>query len=188
MARINLLPWRDIARKRRQKEFGLMLVSGLVFAVLVSLYVHLHIANMIDHQKQRNALLESEISLLNKKIKEIQNLEKTKANLIARMEIIQQLQESRPEIVHLMDELVNTLPEGVFLTKVSQNGRSIQLDGRAQSNARVSSYMRNIDASAWLGNANLKIIQQGGNRKESSTLSQFNLTAKQIKPKTTQVD
>lgn len=158
-----------------------MLVGGLVLAVLVSLYIHIYVNGLIEHQKSRNAYLETEIAQLNIKIREIQNLEKTKANLIARMEIIQQLQESRPEIVHLMDELANTLPDGVFLTKITQNGRAIQLDGQAQSNARVSSYMRKIDASEWLGGANLKIIQQSG-RKETTGLSQFNLTAMQISP------
>jgi type IV pilus assembly protein PilN len=184
MARINLLPWRETERKRRQREFGLVLVGGLFVALAASLFMHLHVEGMIDHQNRRNGYIQGEIAKLDRKIKEIKELEKTKANLIARMNIIQRLQESRPEIVHLFDELVSTLPDGVFLTKVTQSGHNVDLLGRAQSNARVSAYMRNIDRSNWMGGANLKVIEQGG--KNDGKLSAFQLKAKQInkqKPK-----
>jgi len=181
MARINLLPWREAARKRKQREFVIMLGVGLGVALAVSVFMHIHVEGMIDYQNQRNSYLEGEIAKLNKMIEEIKNLEKTKSNLIARMNIIQQLQESRPEIVHLFDELVDTLPNGVYLTKVDQKGRSIELEGRAQSNARVSAYMRNIDSSAWIGGANLKLIEQRD--KTGTGFSQFQLTAKQIERK-----
>ena len=177
MARINLLPWREVERKRKLREFGIMVGVGLAIALAASLYMHIHVEGMIDYQNKRNAFLEGEIAKLNKMIAEIQDLEKTKANLIARMNIIQQLQESRPEIVHLFDELVETLPDGVYLTKVAQKGRNIDLDGRAQSNARVSAYMRNIDSSSWLGNANLKVIEHRD--KTDTGFSHFQLAAKQ---------
>ena len=177
MARINLLPWRETERKQRQREFGFMLIGGLAAALAVAFFIHWYVEGMIDHQERRNSFLKGEIAQLDKKIREIRELEKTKANLIARMNIIQRLQESRPEIVHLFDELVNTLPDGVVLEKVAQNGRSLDLNGRAQSNARVSAYMRNIDGSPWMGGANLKVIQQGG------SLSKFHLKAKQVKQK-----
>ena len=161
-----------------------MLIGGLVLALAAAFYMHLHVEWMIEHQNRRNAYLQGEIAKLDQKIKEIKELEKTKASLIARMEVIQRLQESRPEIVRLFDELVNTLPEGIYLTKVAQQGRGLQLQGHAQSNARVSAYMRNIDASNWMGGANLQVIQHGGGRNEN--LSTFELAAQQVnktKPK-----
>ena len=152
-----------------------MVVGGLVLALGASLYMHMFVEGMISHQNNRNAYLEAEIAKLDRKINEIRDLEKTKANLIARMNVIQRLQESRPEIVHLFDELVDTLPEGAYLTKVAQQGRKVDLEGRAQSNARVSAYMRNIDASGWLGQANLNVIE---NRDKTGTgLSHFELAA-----------
>jgi type IV pilus assembly protein PilN len=178
MARINLLPWRETERQRRQREFLAILAGSLVLAAAISAFAHLQVEAMIDYQNQRNTFLDGEIAQLNRRIKEIHNLEKTKANLIARMSVIQQLQESRPEIVHLFDELVSTLPDGVYLTKITQRGRDIELQGRAQSNARVSAYMRNIDASPWMGGANLKVIQQRDAKR--SDLNEFVLTAKQI--------
>ncbi len=183
MASINLLPWREAERSRRQREFGIMMVAGLVLALAVAAYIHIHVEGMIDHQNSRNAYLEGEIAQLNRKIKEIRDLEKTKANLIARMNIIQQLQESRPEIVHLFDELVDTLPEGVFLTLIQQKERNLDLHGKAQSNARVSAYMRNIDASAWVGGAKLQVISQGGQK--GTSMSNFHLKARQIKQQNT---
>jgi type IV pilus assembly protein PilN len=178
MARINLLPWRESERQRRQREFLGMLGGGLVLAAAISTFAHLQVQGMIDYQNRRNAFLDGQIAQLNRRIKEIQDLEKTKANLIARMDVIQRLQESRPEIVHLFDELVSTLPEGVYLTKITQHGRTIEMQGRAQSNARVSAYMRNIDASRWLGRATLKVIEQRAAKK--SDLNDFDLTAQQI--------
>jgi type IV pilus assembly protein PilN len=178
MANINLLPWREAERSRRQREFGFMLAGGLVLALAVAFYMHIHVEGLIDHQNSRNAYLEGEIAALNRKIKEIRDLEKTKANLIARMDIIQRLQESRPEIVHLFDELVDTLPEGVYLTQVKQQERNLDLNGLAQSNARVSAYMRNIDASAWIGRSKLQVISQGGQK--GGSMSNFHLKAQQI--------
>ena len=178
MARINLLPWREAERKRKQREFGFLLAGGFLVALGASFFMHLHVEAMIGNQNSRNSYLKGEISVLDRKIKEIRNLEKTKANLIARMNIIQRLQESRPEIVHLFDELVSTLPEGVYLTEVQQRGRNVDLAGRAQSNARVSSYMRNIDSSPWMGGATLKVIE---NKDKTGTgFSHFQLRARQI--------
>ncbi len=181
MARINLLPWREAERRRKKREFGSILIGGLVIALAASVYMHIHVEGMVDYQKRRNAFLEGEIAQLNKMISEIRDLEKTKENLITRMNIIQQLQESRPEIVHLFDELVETMPDGAYLTKVAQKARVIYLDGRAQSNARVSAYMRNIDSSFWIGGANLKFIEHRD--KTGTGFSHFQLAAKQINRK-----
>ena len=132
---------------------------------------------MITDQEERNAFLKREIAALDERIKEIQELEKTKARLLARMEVIQELQSSRPEAVHLFDELVKTTPDGAFLTKITQQGKVVELDGRAQSNARVSAYMRNVESSDWIGNPVLQVIE---NKDKTGTgLSHFTLSVQQ---------
>ena len=184
MARINLLPWREAERKRKIREFIIYAVGGLTVALIIALLVHIQVENQIEYQGKRNDFLQTEIASLDKKIKEIQDLEKTKASLIARMNVIQQLQQSRPEIVHLFDEFVGTLPEGVVLTEIVQVGQELKVAGRAQSNARVSSYMRNIDSSLWIGKADLKKIEQQDKKKagtdQVSEMNQFQLSARQI--------
>lgn len=159
MARINLLPWRDNLRKQRQREFGVMVAGALFITLLLGFYVHLHISGMIDHQEGRNSLLKKEIAEMESKIEEIKDLEQTKAKLLARINVIQRLQSSRPEVVHLFDELVTRTPDGSYLTDVKQKGKSVTIDGWAQSNARVSSYMRNVDASEWLRTPSLQLIE-----------------------------
>ncbi len=178
MTRINLLPWRENLRKKQQREFLFMLGGGVDCALLLMLGSHLWIAGAIDNQQQRNRLLDREIAALDKKIAEIKDLEKTKSRLLARMEVIQQLQSSRPQIVHLFDELVSTLPEGLFLTQVKQAGAGLAMEGRAQSNARVSAYMRNIDASEWLSRPKLKLIEHKDTT--GTGLSHFSLGATQV--------
>ena len=178
MARINLLPWRETLRKQRQREFGIAAGGGLIVTVLLGFYVHLHIASMIDYQNnERNAYLKREIAAVDKKIKEIEELEKIKARLLARMEVIQRLQASRPEIVHLFDELVKTTPEGVFLTRIEQKGGKVTLYGKAQSNARVSAYMRNVEESRWITQPVLQIIENKD--KKDTGFSEFTLTFRQ---------
>lgn len=181
MARINLLPWREELRKQRQREFGFMVAGALFVTLLLGFYVHLHISGMIDHQKARNGFLKKEIALMDQKIKEIKDLEKTKAKLLARINIIQELQSSRPEIVHLFDELVTRTPDGSYLTEVKQKGKSVTINGRAQSNARVSSYMRNVDDSQWLGSPALQVIEN--KNKTGTGMSHFTLKVKQINKK-----
>ncbi len=150
MPHINLLPWRDDLRQRRNKEFGLTAGVGVLVMAAVIAVVHLHFKSRILHQNNRNGFLEANIANLDKRIKEIQRLDDEKERLLARMQIIQRLQSSRPEVVHLFDELVQTLPEGVYYTKIQQKGRVLNIHGVAQSNARVSSLMRQIDSSEWL--------------------------------------
>jgi type IV pilus assembly protein PilN len=178
MARINLLPWRDNLRKQRQREFGVMVAGALFITLLLGFYVHLHVSGMIDHQKGRNGFLKKEIAEMDSKIKEIKELEKTKAKLLARINVIQQLQSSRPEVVHLFDELVTRTPDGSYLTDVKQKGQSVTINGRAQSNARVSSYMRNVDASEWLRSPSLQVIE---NKDKTGTgFSHFTMVVSQI--------
>jgi type IV pilus assembly protein PilN len=182
MAHINLLPWRENLRRQRQREFGLMLVGALVVSLLGVFWWHLYNEALMDHQKRRNAFLEREISLVDKQINEIQALERTRAQLIARMNVIQNLQVSRPQIVHLFDELVETIPPGAYLTKAVQTGGAVALVGRAQSNARVSAYMRNVEGSPWLADPQLKIIEHKDQSKEVSEMADFRLTIKQLVP------
>ncbi len=159
MARINLLPWREELYKQKQREFAFTLGGGIVVAALIVLLSHVHFEGKIQNQDQRNAFLQSEIDLLNKRIGRIQELERMKDNLLARMNVIQELQSSRPESVHLLDELVRTLPEGVYLNSFAQKTRNLEMAGIAQSNARVSDYMRNIDSSEWFTGPRLDLIR-----------------------------
>ena len=180
MARINLLPWREAERKRRQREFASAALAALAVAGLLALGVHLQMEAFIAGQQARNQYLQEQITALDAKIKKIQDLEATKANLIARMNVIQSLQKSRPEVVHLFDELVATVPDGIYLTKVEQTGKSVVVEGHAQSNARVSSFMRNIEASEWVNNPTLQLIE---NKDQTGTgLSRFRLRFEQRLP------
>jgi len=168
MPQINLLPWRDEQRKRREKEFIVTAVMAALLMGGVVLGVHLHYESRVAYQNERNAYVESEIALLDAKIKEIENLKKERDRLIARTNVIQNLQAGRPEIVHVFDELVTTLPEGVYYTKVAQTGRALNIQGVAQSNARVSSLMRSLDTSTFFENPALVEIKGDPATKELS--------------------
>jgi len=174
MPSINLLPWRADLRKRRQKEFLIGLAGAAGLALVVGLLAHFTVSTMIDAQQAKNELLKSEITKLDKQIEEILALEEEKARMVARMEVIEKLQKSRPEVVKVFDELVSTLPEGVYLTSVKQSARRLEFDGVAQSSTRVSAFMRNIDAAEVLGNPELKVIETGA----PGTGSKFTLFAK----------
>jgi type IV pilus assembly protein PilN len=177
MARINLLPWREAERKERQKEFGLMVLAGALAAGFVVFGVHQLIQSQINAQHTRNNYLQKEIAAVEKEIREIEDLDKTKQNLLARMNIIQELQSSRPQIVHLFDEVVTTLPDGVFLDNIQQQGNKVTFSGQAQSNARVSSMMRNIHDSEWLEKPALVFIES--KEKTGTGYNQFQLMVKQ---------
>ncbi|MBK1644979.1 pilus assembly protein PilN [Thiocapsa imhoffii] len=180
MTRINLLPWRDAARKRRLIEFAIAGGIALTCTLVLAFLVHLEIEGRIENQLARNRVLEGEITELNRQITEIQDLEKIKSDLLSRMQIIQRLQESRPEIVKLFDALVTTVPDGVYLTRLDQTGRSVIVEGRAQSNERVSAFMRNIEASDWIGRPNLLLIEHRDNT--GTGLSHFRLSFQQMIP------
>ncbi len=159
MAYINLLPWREKKRKEQQQEFAFIAAGVAVLAAAVWFLVHMQVQGFIEGQERRNSFLQAEIKKLDEQIKTIQSLDKTKKQLLARMSVIQELQSNRPLSVHLMDELVRTLPDGVHLNKFTQKGNELTMEGEAQSNARVSAYMRNIDGSLWLGNPRLQVIE-----------------------------
>ncbi len=180
MSRINLLPWREELRKQNQQQFVVVSAGTAVVAGLLVLLTHMQISGLIGKQEQRNQFLDNEIAVLNKKIDKIKDLEKTKTALLARMDIIQQLQHSRPQSVHLMDQLVQTLPDGLYLNKISQKGNALTLSGSAQSNARVSAYMRNIDSSEWMASPKLEVIEtKDGDTRRSA---EFILRASQATP------
>jgi type IV pilus assembly protein PilN len=177
MPRINLLPWREGQRKERKLAFLVALGVAALAAGVTAFAAYLLYGSMIEGQQHRNELLRTQIRLLDKQIEEINDLESQKQKFIARMEIIEKLQRSRPEIVHVFDEIVRTLPEGVYLTAVKQNGMRFKFDGVAQSSTRVSSFMRNIDGSQWLRNPELEVVQT---TKGSGIGSSFTLTADQV--------
>lgn len=182
MAHINLLPWREERRRQQQRDFLSALGLGVCLTVLIMLSVHWVIADQIEYQEQRNRYLSDQIAILDRKIQEIRDLEKKRDMLISRMDVIQQLQSSRPEIVHLFDALARTLPEGVHLTKFVQIGDNLEVNGIAQSNARVSAYMRNIENSLWMENPRLQIIESK-NASKHERQGVFSLKVKQKHPK-----
>jgi type IV pilus assembly protein PilN len=165
MARINLLPWRAERRKLRQKEFMTMLGMAAGIALVLSFLIVMYYNGQIEGQMIRNQYLRDQIVVVDQQIKEIEELDKKKANLLARKQVIEQLQASRSQMVHLFDELVRTIPEGVRLNSIKQSGQVLTLEGMAQSNARVSSYMRNLEESGWMANPDLSIIEAKGSDK-----------------------
>jgi type IV pilus assembly protein PilN len=159
MPQINLLPWRQQQRAQRQKEFGLFAGGALMAALAVTLFTSWGFSAAIDRQRERNELLKSEIADLDRQITEILGLEAQKASMRARMEIVERLQRSRPEVVHVIDQLARTLPDGVYLTSVKQTDKKLELKGIAQSSTRVSTLMRNIEASPWLSDPQLQVVE-----------------------------
>ena len=175
MPRINLLPWREQERKIRRREFGVAAGAAIFAAVIFVLGGKLLYSSWTDAQNEKNALLKKEIVKLDAQIADIQDLENRRQRLLARMEIIEKLQRKRPEIVHLFDEIVKTVPEGVYLTAIKQTGNKLEIHGVAQSSTRVSTFMRNIDSSVWMDNPVLQVVESG---KDSPTGgSNFTLTS-----------
>lgn len=183
MTRINLLPWREMARKEKRREFFSIMAGAVILMGAILLYIHLHMSNMIDDQNTRNEFLNEEIVRVDNQIKEIKGLEAERDRLLARMQIIQQLQTRRSRIVHIVDELEKRLPEGVYFTKIQQVGGELLLQGIAPSNASVSSFMRNLDTSDWFESPRLEVIQSmektDEKTKEAIRGSQFTLYIKQ---------
>jgi type IV pilus assembly protein PilN len=179
MPRINLIPWREAERKRKRQEFGVGALGALVAAGAIAFLVNLQMSAAIDNQNERNQYLKGEIAQLDKQITEILALEQQKQRLRARIQVIEQLERSRPEIVHVFDQLVRTIPDGVNLTSLKQSDRKLTLKGLAQSSTRVASYMRNIDSSEWLMDPSLEILET---KNSTDGSSEFTLTAMQENP------
>jgi len=176
MPRINLLPWREQERKVRRREFLVALGAAAFIGVVCVLFgKYILYASWIDAQTAKNTILHNEIVKLDAQIADIQDLENRKQRLVARMEIIEKLQRKRPEIVHLFDELVKTVPEGIYLTQIKETGKKLEMKGVAQSSTRVSTFMRNIDSSSWMDNPQLQVVETS---KDSPTGgSSFTLTS-----------
>ena len=184
ITRINLLPWREELRQEQKKQFLLMLVMTCVLAAAIVGLIHFQMQAKIDYQLARNKFVSDEIAKVDKEIAEISELQKVRRSLIERMEVIQDLQGSRPSIVHLFSEIVSTVPNGVYLESLAQTGSNLLINGEAESNARVSTYMRNLAASDWLKEPNLTVIEI-----EDITvnrISTFTLTVKQTSPNATE--
>ena len=159
MARINLLPWREERRKLRQKEFLTMVLFSAIAAVAVAFVISSWYGAQISGQTERNDFLREQIRQVDKQIDEIKSLDEKNAKLLARKDVIEQLQANRSKMVHLFDSLVRTIPDGVVLTSVKQEGDKLTLQGRAQSNGRVSIYMRNLEGSGWMTRPELSVSQ-----------------------------
>lgn len=183
MTRINLLPWRETHRVEKNKEFYVVLGFCMALAAGVGFAGFKFAEDKVSFQAKRNQRLNTEIALLQEELKEIKELEETKNNLLARMEIIQQLQGQRPQIVHTFHEIATRLPDGIFLTAMKQqSGEQLVLEGRAESNARVSALMRRMDRSDYLTKPRLEVIESDKN----DSISTFKLSVVQNKPKTDQ--
>ena len=175
MPRINLLPHREQKRKDRRREFAVGLAVAAFAAVITVVLGKVVYAGWTESQNAKNHRLKREIVKLDAQIADIQDLENRKQRLVARMEIIEKLQRKRPEIVHLFDELVKTVPEGIYLTQIKETGKKLEMKGVAQSSTRVSTFMRNIDSSSWMDNPQLQVVETA---KDSATGgSSFTLTS-----------
>ena len=177
---INLLPWREELRQEQKKQFGVLTFLMTFLAAAIVGLIHIQMASKIDYQLSRNKFMSAEIVKLDEEIAEIRDLKKVRRSLVERMEVIQDLQRSRPSIVHLFTEIVSTVPNGVYLESLTQTGSNLLMNGEAESNARVSTYMRNLDASEWLKEPNLTVIEIEDIK--VNRISNFTLTVKQTSP------
>jgi len=179
MAHINLLPWREELRQEQVRQFATITVLSLALTGAIIVLVHVTFSNQIDHQIFRNKLLQDEITRLDESLKQIESLEDKKEQLLARMDVIQSLQHQRPQIVHLFDDFVRTVPEGIYLSQIKQTGNELMIQGVAESNGRVSAYMRNIDKSEWMATPKLKVIET---KKGTLRSNDFTLITSQSSP------
>jgi type IV pilus assembly protein PilN len=178
MPRINLLPWRAELRQKRKKEFLVALMGAVIVGAGLVYVSKLTVQGWTSSQSERNEILKTEITVLDKQIEEIKGLKSQRERLLARMRVIDQLQRSRPEVVHLFDEIVKAIPEGVNLTDIAQAGQRIELRGVAQSSTRVSALMRNIDGSQWMKDPSLDVVETVAAGVDKN--SKFKLFAQQI--------
>ena len=179
--RINLLPWREMRRKEQDRQLLTIAVGAWILMGVIIFYAHVHVTSLIENQNKRNEFLNQEIAKVEKEIKEIAEIKKQRADLIARMNVIYQLQGDRTQVVHIFDELVRKLPDGVYFTTLKDSGSSISLQGVAQSNARVSALMRNLAASDWFADPELEIIRVKS--EGSDRVSEFSLKVKLVAKK-----
>lgn len=186
MAKINLLPWREERRKLQQRQFNSMLGLALLAGLLLSAMVYLYYSGQVSGQIKRNDLLRQEIATVEVKIKEIEELDKRKEGLLSRKRVIEELQGKRYEMVSLFSDLARSIADGAQISTIMQSGSDLVIQGRAQSSARVSSYMKNIMVSPVISQPDLTVIEaRGGDR---SLPYEFILNAKIKKPVTTDAE
>ncbi|MDD3765051.1 MAG: PilN domain-containing protein [Nevskiales bacterium] len=176
---INLLDWRQARRERRKKDFAVTMGLAFALGVVTVAAAYFYTQGQLEYQQARNSYLRTQITEMNQKIKEIEDLERVKANLLARMRVIEELQASRSASVHFFDEIVNTLPEGVSLTHIQQQGAQVTIEGIAESNGRISTYMKNLDASVWFADPKLIVIKTD-ERKDQRRQASFQLRVKRL--------
>jgi type IV pilus assembly protein PilN len=177
MPRINLLPWREQQRKERKLAFFVSLGGAAIGALLVAFAGYLMINSMISAQERRNDRLRTEIKSVDRQIEQINDLESQKQRFISRMQVIEKLQRSRSEVVHLFDEVAKTIPDGTYLTAFKQDGKKLKFEGVAQSSTRVSTFMRNISASQWMKDPELEVVES---KPGNSIGNSFVLDASQV--------
>ena len=184
MSSINLRPWREELRAERQKQFITTLAGALIVAAGLVFLWQDFVGSQIEYQNSRNAYLKTSMVDLDKKIKEIKELKTEKQRLLDRMKVIQDLQGTRPIIVRVMDELVRSLPDGLYYDSLIRNGDEISIKGLSESNNRISGLMRNFESSDWFANPNLKDVSavQSKNSNSDDALNRFDLTVKQVTP------
>ncbi len=175
--RINLLPWRELRRKEQDRQLLTIAVGAWILMGVIVFYGHVYVSALIENQNKRNEFLNQEITKVEKEIKEIAELKKQRSDLIARMNVIYQLQSDRSQVVHLFDELARKLPDGVYFTSLNLSGNTIALQGVAQSNARVSALMRNLASSDWFADPELEVITVKATG--SDRVSDFSMKVKQ---------
>ncbi len=180
MAKINLRPWREELRAEKQKQFVVMMLGAVIIAAGLVFLWKTDTDNRIAYQQSRNAYIETATKQLDKQIKEIENLKRQRDELLARMKVIQDLQGKRPVIVRVFDELVRTLPDGLFFTDLKRTGERLDIVGMAESNSRISNLMRQFEESEWFTGPNLSNVAAADNRRAG--YSQFNLSVQQKTP------
>jgi type IV pilus assembly protein PilN len=181
MANINLRPWREELRAEKQQQFVVMLVGALIVAAGLAFLWKTHLDNEIAYQESRNAYIENAMQELDSQIEQIEDLRRKRDELISRMQVIQDLQGKRPVIVRVFDELVRTLPDGVFYEELNKKGDLVSILGMAESNNRISSLMRQFEASEWFASPNLTSVSSADD--DRAGYSEFNLSVKQKTPK-----
>ena len=179
MSGINLLPWREAARKKSQQQFVMSIVGAVAIGVVAVGAGYTYMEGRISYQEQRNAHIQAEIKRLDKTLEEIKTLDANKKALLDRIAVIEKLQSTRPGIVHLFDEMVNALPKGLYLTELVQENTKIKLEGKAESSARVSSYMNRLNASPWLSSSDLNTIKVD-DKDDKNRLRSFKLNVTQL--------
>lgn len=180
MAKINLRPWREELRAEKQKQFVVMILGAAVIAAGLTFLWKSDLDSRIDYQQSRNAYIETATKELDQQIKEIEDLKRKRDELLSRMQVIQDLQGKRPVIVRVFDELVRTLPDGLFYTDLKKTGERVDIVGMAESNSRISTLMRRFEESDWFREPNLSNVAAADNRRAG--YSQFNLSVQQQTP------